>query len=265
MTHGDNVPSMVHLHCCAGYTALHRWARRQHTHIYVIWKKNKKNLHCCYTFTEFSSYCLEKFDEYTWQVSVKTDIDSLLDSFSQCDLIVQYFISFMFVKWCLCIRIIFICSIFNTQSSYLLSGEKSCAIWSTAGSVVQRGSTFKVYCTFKFKCKGSMYSDHPPKLESHEKLNSTTIYLNVVNITKNRTYSCQCALPFALDPCGLDISAGCECEVTEHECIPYRFIQLRSFFIPLLQPWLYMALEVQCELKWWPVSRINFHFPIILF
>nr|XP_046246522.1 interleukin-12 receptor subunit beta-2 [Scatophagus argus]XP_046246523.1 interleukin-12 receptor subunit beta-2 [Scatophagus argus] len=90
----------------------------------------------------------------------------------------------------------------------LCAGQKSCAIWSTAGPVVQRGSSFKVYCTFKCKCKGSMYSDHPPTLLSDTEFNFTTTYFNVVNITKNRTYSCQCTCPPALDPCGLDISAG---------------------------------------------------------
>lgn len=109
----------------------------------------------------------------------------------------------------------------NTQSSFRLSGEKSCAVWSTAGPVVQRGSSFQVYCTFKCKCKGSMYSDHPPTLQSHKKYNSTTIYLNAVNITKNRTYSCQCTCPAALDPCGLDISAGCECDTKEQWSISH--------------------------------------------
>ncbi|KAA8590054.1 hypothetical protein FQN60_013419 [Etheostoma spectabile] len=86
--------------------------------------------------------------------------------------------------------------------------EKSCAIWSSHGPVVQRGTSFKVYCTFNCKCKGSMYSDHPPTLQKHNEVNSTTIYFNVANITKNRTYSCHCKCPSALDPCGLDISAG---------------------------------------------------------
>ncbi|XP_033477219.1 interleukin-12 receptor subunit beta-2 [Epinephelus lanceolatus] len=90
----------------------------------------------------------------------------------------------------------------------LCTGEKSCAIWSSAGPVVQRGSTFNVYCTFNCKCRGSMYSNHPPTLQSHKVLNSTTIYFNVLNITKNRTFSCHCNCPPALDPCGLDISAG---------------------------------------------------------
>ncbi|XP_037624766.1 interleukin-12 receptor subunit beta-2 [Sebastes umbrosus] len=90
----------------------------------------------------------------------------------------------------------------------LCIGEKSCTIWSSAGHVVQRGSSFKVYCTFNCKCKGSMSSDHPPTLQSHKEFNLTTIYFKVANITKNRTYSCQCKCPPPLDPCGLDISAG---------------------------------------------------------
>ncbi|XP_042340081.1 interleukin-12 receptor subunit beta-2 [Plectropomus leopardus] len=90
----------------------------------------------------------------------------------------------------------------------LCIGQKSCTTWSSAGSMVQRGSSFKVYCTFNCKCKGSMYSGHPPTQQSHSVSNSTTIYFNVVNITKNRTFSCQCKCPRATDPCGLDISTG---------------------------------------------------------
>lgn len=96
-----------------------------------------------------------------------------------------------------------------SKSLFLLSGEKSCTIWSSAGPVVQRGSSFEVYCTFNCKCKGSMYSYHPPIPQTHKEFNSTTLFLSVSKIAKNRTYSCQCSCP-ALDPCGLDISAGCE-------------------------------------------------------
>lgn len=102
-------------------------------------------------------------------------------------------------------------SIFSAVTLLLVQlciGEKSCAIWSSAGRLVQRGTSFKMYCTFHCRCRGSMYSDHPPTLQSHKELNSTTIYFNVVNITKNRTYSCQCNCHPALDPCGLDISTG---------------------------------------------------------
>ncbi|KAG7513647.1 interleukin-12 receptor subunit beta-2-like [Solea senegalensis] len=89
----------------------------------------------------------------------------------------------------------------------LCTGEKSCVIWSSAGHVVQRNSTFNIYCSFNCKCKRSMYSGQPPTLQRHTQLNLTTIYLTVVNITKRNTFSCQCNCP-ALDPCGLDISAG---------------------------------------------------------
>ncbi|XP_078115485.1 interleukin-12 receptor subunit beta-2 [Sander vitreus] len=100
--------------------------------------------------------------------------------------------------------------------------EKSCAIWSSHGPVVQRGTSFTVYCTFNCKCKGSMYSDHPPTLQSHNVFNSTTIYFNVTNITKNRTYSCQCKCPSHLDPCGLDISAGYLLERPENISCIYK-------------------------------------------
>ncbi|XP_029002024.1 interleukin-12 receptor subunit beta-2 [Betta splendens] len=90
----------------------------------------------------------------------------------------------------------------------LCAGEKSCSLWSSAGPVVPLRSTFIVYCSFNCNCKGSMSSGHPPAAQSHSTLNSTTIYFRVVNITKNRTYSCHCNCSPALDPCGMDISAG---------------------------------------------------------
>ncbi|XP_076009180.1 interleukin-12 receptor subunit beta-2 isoform X2 [Genypterus blacodes] len=88
-------------------------------------------------------------------------------------------------------------------------GEKSCTIWSSAGDVVQRGSSFEVYCTFNCKCKGCMGSMeiHPPTLQLPQLFNSTTLYVNVVNITKNRTFSCPCSSR-ALERCGVDIYAG---------------------------------------------------------
>ncbi|KAK2835767.1 hypothetical protein Q5P01_016251 [Channa striata] len=89
----------------------------------------------------------------------------------------------------------------------LCIGNKSCTIWSSSGHMVQRESSFKVYCTFYCTCKRSMYSDHPPTPQLHKELNSSTIYFNVVNITKNRTYSCHCGCS-TQDPCGLDISTG---------------------------------------------------------
>ncbi|KAM3620479.1 uncharacterized protein V6R79_024118 [Siganus canaliculatus] len=88
----------------------------------------------------------------------------------------------------------------------LCAGEKSCAIQSSAGPVVQRGSSFEVYCTFKRTCKKRMISYPKPTPQSQE-YNTTTIYFKVANITEDRTYSCRCFSPL-LDPCGLDIFAG---------------------------------------------------------
>lgn len=109
------------------------------------------------------------------------------------------------------------CSLY--KSAFLLLGKKSCAIWSSAGPVVKLGSSFEVFCTFNCSCKGSMYSEHPPTRQSHKVWNSTTISHNVVNITKNRTFSCHCSCASALDPCGQDISAGREYEIKEQESI----------------------------------------------
>nr|XP_040040959.1 interleukin-12 receptor subunit beta-2 isoform X1 [Gasterosteus aculeatus aculeatus] len=90
----------------------------------------------------------------------------------------------------------------------LCAGMKSCSIWLSSKPVVQIGSSFQVYCTFKCRCTGAMYSDHPRKLQRHQEFNSTTVFVNVTNITKNITYSCDCKCAPELDPCGLDISAG---------------------------------------------------------
>ncbi|XP_008296047.1 interleukin-12 receptor subunit beta-2 [Stegastes partitus] len=107
----------------------------------------------------------------------------------------------MFQSWSLLIAV----AVLAVQ---LCTGQRSCDIRSTAGSAVQWGSNFTVYCTFNCKCEGSMFCDSPPTQQKHEKFNSTTIYFNVVNITKTRTYSCHCACSPPRDPCGLDISAG---------------------------------------------------------
>ncbi|KAM7012032.1 interleukin-12 receptor subunit beta-2 [Tautogolabrus adspersus] len=90
----------------------------------------------------------------------------------------------------------------------LCTGQKACTIWSNARSVVQRGSTFTVYCTFKCESKGFTLSNHLATPLESKHLNSTTIYHNVVNITKNRTFSCLNPCPLADEPCGMDIKAG---------------------------------------------------------
>lgn len=82
----------------------------------------------------------------------------------------------------------------------------ACSIWSSAGPVVQRGSSFMVYCTFECKSLGKISSHHPPTPQTHEKLNSTTIFHNVVNITRTRTFSCLSSCD--KEPCGMDIQSG---------------------------------------------------------
>ncbi|XP_027884690.1 interleukin-12 receptor subunit beta-2 [Xiphophorus couchianus] len=85
----------------------------------------------------------------------------------------------------------------------------SCVLWSSAGAVVQRGSGFVVYCTFLPRCRTqrSMYIDSRIT-STHERLNDTTIFLRVENITEKRTYSCSSDCHPPLDACGLDILAG---------------------------------------------------------
>ncbi|XP_061593779.1 interleukin-12 receptor subunit beta-2 isoform X2 [Cololabis saira] len=109
----------------------------------------------------------------------------------------------MFRSWLIVITV----TVLAVQSCV---GETSCVLWSSSGSVVQRGSKFQVYCTFNCRCQGSMhsYEDNHPKQQEHTQLNSTTIYVNVANITDRTTYSCYCDCHRALDPCGLDILAG---------------------------------------------------------
>uniref|UniRef100_A0A8C8DXJ5 Interleukin 12 receptor, beta 2a n=1 Tax=Oryzias sinensis TaxID=183150 RepID=A0A8C8DXJ5_9TELE len=86
--------------------------------------------------------------------------------------------------------------------------EKSCVLWSSAGLVVLRGSTFEVYCTFSCKSKKYIYSGNPPQKQSHQVFNDTTIYLKIDNLTSTTTFSCSCEDKLKRDPCGQDISTG---------------------------------------------------------
>ncbi|XP_061539111.1 interleukin-12 receptor subunit beta-2 isoform X5 [Phycodurus eques] len=85
----------------------------------------------------------------------------------------------------------------------------ACVSWSSAGPVVRLGSSLEVYCTFNCECEHSMYTEHPPALQRHTVVNSSTTYVRVDNITKHRTFSCLCLCrALTPDPCGLDIWAG---------------------------------------------------------
>ncbi|XP_037105706.1 interleukin-12 receptor subunit beta-2 isoform X2 [Syngnathus acus] len=98
----------------------------------------------------------------------------------------------------------------NSHDMVLALRRVACAaaaIRHSAGPVVRRGSSLEVYCTFRCGCGRSMYSGHPPSLQRHTVVNHSTTYIQVENITKDRTFSCLCTC-LDLDPCGLDISAG---------------------------------------------------------
>ncbi|XP_054645116.1 interleukin-12 receptor subunit beta-2 isoform X5 [Dunckerocampus dactyliophorus] len=101
-------------------------------------------------------------------------------------------------------------------------GEASCVIWSSAGTMVRRGSSLDVFCTFNCRCGPSMYSGHPPALQRHMVVNSSTTRLHVANISEDETYSCQCACPPAPDPCGLDIRTGYPPECPEEVSCVYK-------------------------------------------
>uniref|UniRef100_A0A8C6TJ67 Interleukin 12 receptor, beta 2a n=1 Tax=Neogobius melanostomus TaxID=47308 RepID=A0A8C6TJ67_9GOBI len=104
----------------------------------------------------------------------------------------------------------------------LSSGDRVCEIWSSAGEKVHRTSKFRVYCTFNFECSFAMYSGHPPSAQHPQKLNATTIYLEVANLTELDTFSCDCKETIVNKPdsCGLDIEAGYPPDVpTNVSCI----------------------------------------------
>lgn len=106
------------------------------------------------------------------------------------------------------------------------AGEKSCVIWSTLGPVIELGSSFQVFCVFKYKCAFSM-KDHPLTEQTPRRLNSTTVYFDVSNITMDKTYICECTDHPTLDSCGLDVSTeyrpekprsiSCICKVNKNQ------------------------------------------------
>lgn len=97
----------------------------------------------------------------------------------------------------------------SATESFVPPGENSCSVSSTSGPDVELGSSFKIYFTFKCQCKFDKSMCHPPTLQDLEVLNSTTVFFNVVNVSRDQTYSCQCDCPNAPDSCGMDVSTGC--------------------------------------------------------
>ncbi|XP_038151253.1 interleukin-12 receptor subunit beta-2 [Cyprinodon tularosa] len=110
------------------------------------------------------------------------------------------------------------------------AGESSCVLWSSAGDMVQRGSSFEVYCTFNPTCKRSrsmrMCADGSREEEklTYKQFNETTIFLRVEKITEKRTYSCLADCNPPKDSCGLDISAGYPPERPKNISCIYRIL-----------------------------------------
>ncbi|CAL8254577.1 unnamed protein product [Merluccius merluccius] len=89
------------------------------------------------------------------------------------------------------------------------SEHTTCQIWSSAGKVVQKGSSLRMFCTFESMCQRAVYVEGVR--HDHTSLNSTTVYIEVINITGHLTCLCQCAdRPTAGEECGIDVLAGCK-------------------------------------------------------
>ncbi|XP_041695156.1 interleukin-12 receptor subunit beta-2 [Coregonus clupeaformis] len=103
--------------------------------------------------------------------------------------------------WSILIGITFLCAIGSSRA------DKPCTASSSIGDLVLLGSSFQVFCTYQASC-GASKSMHIDKKKTHQMqpYNSTTIFLNVTNISKNTTYTCLCE--GEPEPCGLDIDTG---------------------------------------------------------
>ncbi|XP_035997286.1 interleukin-12 receptor subunit beta-2 [Fundulus heteroclitus] len=114
----------------------------------------------------------------------------------------------MFLSWSIIVAAVALLAV------QLSAGERtSCVLWSSAGDVVRRGTSFVVYCTFNPTCKTSRSisrfdSSTSFEKQTHDQHNETTISLRVENITEKTTYSCSANCNPSLDDCGVDISAG---------------------------------------------------------
>ncbi|XP_024277498.1 interleukin-12 receptor subunit beta-2 [Oncorhynchus tshawytscha] len=103
--------------------------------------------------------------------------------------------------WSILIGITLLCAIGSGRA------DKPCTASSSIGDLVLLGSSFQVFCTYQASCRASksMHIDKKKMLKI-QPYNSTTIFLNVTNISKNTTYTCLCE--GEPEPCGLDIDTG---------------------------------------------------------
>ncbi|XP_036375741.1 interleukin-12 receptor subunit beta-2 [Megalops cyprinoides] len=85
---------------------------------------------------------------------------------------------------------------------------KQCTAFSNVGTTVQLGASFQVFCIFgrntKDRCTRPSIHVNSNEIFVRTEHNSTTLFVNVSNITENRTYSCKCGTEL----CGLDLDTG---------------------------------------------------------
>ncbi|XP_030228772.1 interleukin-12 receptor subunit beta-2-like [Gadus morhua] len=87
--------------------------------------------------------------------------------------------------------------------------EKTCKIWSSAGEVVERNSSFRIFCTFPFTCEMAVMAvQQPAAMAVQHHLNSSTVYIDRVQYTNSATYTCHCKPGRTSKFCGIDIVAG---------------------------------------------------------
>uniref|UniRef100_A0A3Q2Q484 Interleukin 12 receptor, beta 2a n=1 Tax=Fundulus heteroclitus TaxID=8078 RepID=A0A3Q2Q484_FUNHE len=120
--------------------------------------------------------------------------------------------STMFLSWSIFVAAVALLAV-QLSAGNRKYPETSCVLWSSAGDVVRRGTSFVVYCTFNPTCKTSRSisrfdSSTSFEKQTHDQHNETTISLRVENITEKTTYSCSANCNPSLDDCGVDISAG---------------------------------------------------------
>ncbi|KAF7711852.1 interleukin-12 receptor subunit beta-2 isoform X2 [Silurus meridionalis] len=80
--------------------------------------------------------------------------------------------------------------------------EKICSVHSK--HEVHMGSSFQIYCIFRKECNKLVFQDEV--LLKHSSLNSTTVIMSIVNLTRSTTFTCKCQ--HEPEPCGTDIIPG---------------------------------------------------------
>ncbi|XP_057697677.1 interleukin-12 receptor subunit beta-2 isoform X1 [Corythoichthys intestinalis] len=120
------------------------------------------------------------------------------------------------------------CAVWLTLLVQFCTGKTpTCLIWTNQGFTVRRDTKLVVYCTFNCEqeCKPLMYSGHPPAVQLHMQVNSTTTFFRMDNITEHRTFSCVCDCSGKQQQlCGKDIKAGYPPEMPQNILCKYLVV-----------------------------------------